>query len=173
MPRVTTRFPLRHQSVDFAAKSRKISKSIDKPKAHGPREINKLLSMEERIEMIYLHEQHGMSENEISRVLGMKYVTVRAIIKMWKETGRINKLLPYSVKKQLLKNRGLRNARLGKEESDEDTKFCDINLMVSFPDPSSTLSKETYILSTQSVKDNSSQMIDWTNFTSVSDDVER
>lgn len=117
IPRVDTKISLKKCAVDLAPASKKIvkpSSTGNATSANEPREINKLLSYEERIHIIHMHENLRMSENEISKMLGMKYVTIRAIIKMWKDTGRINKLLPYSSKKQLLKNRELRHVRLGR-----------------------------------------------------------
>lgn len=69
------------------------------------REFNKLLSYEERINILYLSELHNLSSSKIGHILGMKYSTVRAIILTFKRTRRINKLLTLSAKKQILKRR--------------------------------------------------------------------
>ena len=134
------------------------------------REINQLLSYEERVHILHLSQQHCLTDSEISKILGMKYVTIRAITKMWKTTGRINKLLPYSAKKQLLKNRAQTNIRLGRSVPTK-AKFCGINLIVKSSDPSDIEGTESYDLSKPKLYN--IPHVNWTNFTSIHDYVER
>lgn len=64
-----------------------------------------VLTFEERLNILHLHEQHQFSIGKICRTLGMKYSSVRAIVQTFKSSGRINKLLTLSAKQVLLKDR--------------------------------------------------------------------
>ena len=80
----------------------KKSKIIQRNEDSSERKFNKLLTFEERLNILHLHCSHNMNPRKIGLHLGMKSSTVRAIVLAYEKHGRLNKLLTYSAKLQLL-----------------------------------------------------------------------
>ena len=59
----------------------------------------------QKIEIIYQHAIHNPSVREISNGLDLNYSTVLSVIKAYKDSGRIFKLLPHHSKAFILKYR--------------------------------------------------------------------
>ena len=78
------------------------SKIIQRNEDSSERKFNKLLTFEERLNILHQHCSHHMNPRKIGLHLGMKYSTVRAIVLAYEKHGRLNKLLTYSAKLQLL-----------------------------------------------------------------------
>ena len=72
----------------------------------SPEEINyKILSHQERIDLIYEHVIHKIPMRTVARKYNQRYTTVRTIIKSYKKDGRTNRLLNYWTKVTLLNKR--------------------------------------------------------------------
>lgn len=71
----------------------------------------------QKIEIIYQYAIHGPSVRDISNSLDLNYSTVLSVVKAYKESGRIFKLLPHHSKAFILKYRAqnLENQRLYRE----------------------------------------------------------
>ena len=54
---------------------------------------HKVIPHSKRIDIIYLHQVHGMSVNQISKTFNFHYTTVDKIIWLFKQMGRTSK--PY------------------------------------------------------------------------------
>lgn len=91
------------QKAQLSLTSKKIRK--DDKMMEATREFNKLLTLEERLHILHLHDSHGLSDGKIAQITGVKYQTVRIIVLTWQKTGRVNKLLTYAAKKKILLNR--------------------------------------------------------------------
>lgn len=58
-----------------------------------------------KIDIVYEYMIHRSSVKQVSADLGLNYPTVLSVIRSYKDTGRIFKLLPYHSKLFVLKNR--------------------------------------------------------------------
>lgn len=75
------------------------------PKSDQNGQDLKYLIPYQKVEIIYQYAVHGPSVREISNNLDLNYSTVLSVIKAYKESGRIFKLLPHHSKAFILKYR--------------------------------------------------------------------
>lgn len=81
--------------VDINTCSKKIKKDHS---FSNSRIFKQVLSIEERLDILHLAEQHHLRYMEIGEILNLKHSTVNQILKNYKMSGRVNKLLTLSAK---------------------------------------------------------------------------
>lgn len=59
----------------------------------------------QKVEILYMHVIHLKSQKEISAILNLNYSTVMSVVRGYRTTGRIFKLLPQHSKQFILKHR--------------------------------------------------------------------
>lgn len=105
LPRVEIEFAEAELKRNITLPLIKQSVKIRKVKEMSAHESNHVLSLADRLQILYLHRCHHLSMGEIAKIVDKKYSTIRSIILTFEKTGRINKLLTLSAKRTILESR--------------------------------------------------------------------